>query len=241
MPLRAVSFMNEIEICPGVFQLEDDYRVYCVFVAGKSLSVLWDTGTGKHDLAAWARAKGAQAPAVLNSHGHFDHVGGNFRFPRALLAREDMPLLCGPARWEARDLPVGAEFPLGDEVCVCVDLSGHTAGSRGLLLKKRRLLLSGDALEARLRLMGPLAGSLSDAEKALRRALGLPFDAYIGAHTPGPQRKEQIELHIKHIQNLRNGSAKAAEGRDGAGRRVWRSLLKSGALRSAMLSDRPLP
>ena len=33
--------------------MEEDYRVYCTLVQGKDLAILWDTGQGKQDLAAY--------------------------------------------------------------------------------------------------------------------------------------------------------------------------------------------
>ena len=233
--------MNEIEIAPGVFQIEEDYRVYCVFAAGKASCVLWDTGMGKRDLSEYAKSKAALPLTVMNSHGHYDHTGGNFRFPRVLIAREDALLPDAPLSWEAADLPVGLETDLGGETCVCVDLSGHTRGSRGLLLKRSRLLLSGDALEPRLRLMQPGAGTLDDMKATLLRALDMPFDSYAGGHTPGLLGKEQIEAHLSHLEALGRGDVRALPGADGSGSRVWRSRFRSGSLRSDLLADRPVP
>ena len=45
--------MNQTELAPGVWHLEEDYRVYCTLVQGKDLAILWDTGQGKQDLAAY--------------------------------------------------------------------------------------------------------------------------------------------------------------------------------------------
>ena len=36
-----------------MWHLEEDYRVYCTLVQGKDLAILWDTGQGKQDLAAY--------------------------------------------------------------------------------------------------------------------------------------------------------------------------------------------
>ena len=45
--------MNQAELAPGVWHLEEDYRVYCTLVQGKDQAILWDTGQGKQDLAAY--------------------------------------------------------------------------------------------------------------------------------------------------------------------------------------------
>ena len=47
--------MNTTEICPGVIHIEESYRVYCTLVQGAALSLLVDTGLGKHSLSRTRR------------------------------------------------------------------------------------------------------------------------------------------------------------------------------------------
>ena len=65
--------MNRTEVLPGVWHLEEDYRVYCTLVQGKTLALLWDTGQGRTDLAAYVAQQVPTPCLVLNSHGHSDH------------------------------------------------------------------------------------------------------------------------------------------------------------------------
>lgn len=58
-----------------------------------TLAILWDTGQGKQDLAAYVAQRVSTPCLVFNSHGHSDHVGGNFRFPVAYVHPLDWPLL----------------------------------------------------------------------------------------------------------------------------------------------------
>ena len=131
--------MNRTEVLPGVWHLEEDYRVYCTLVQGKTLALLWDTGQGRTDLAAYVAQQVPTPCLVLNSHGHSDHIGGNFRFPQVYAHRGDWPLLAAYARLTGRETSVcplepGQCFALGGRRAEVISLAGHTKGSVGLLL-----------------------------------------------------------------------------------------------------------
>ena len=224
--------MNVYEICPGVLQIEEDYRVYCALVAGKTSAVLWDTGTGRKDLKAFVAQRVETPCAVLNSHGHADHTGGNWHFRAARLAREDWPLLGGTPDYELEDLSPGEVFDLGGITAECVCLAGHTRGSRGLFLRERRLLLAGDALDPRLQLLGPEAGDTGMLHETLRGVLALPFDEYLTGHGPRPLKKAQAEAHLRHLERFETASLTPAVQ---AGVPVWRCEWRQGALRSVFI------
>ena len=83
-----------------------------------------------------------------------------------------------------------------------VSLAGHTRGSVGLLLERERLLLAGDALNPTLLMLGPEARSFSQLRRTLAAAEAMPFDRYLASHTPGPLRKKQVGLHLRHLDHL---------------------------------------
>jgi glyoxylase-like metal-dependent hydrolase (beta-lactamase superfamily II) len=126
-------------------------------------------------LALQMRASGfdpADVTRVVVSHVHFDHTGGIPDFPNATVVigkaekdwvvagvRKtdfvDLEPLRGMERWQAIDYstekPMGtllaAHDLLGDGSLFAVDLSGHTPGSTGLLVRTSEapILLTGDA------------------------------------------------------------------------------------------------
>jgi glyoxylase-like metal-dependent hydrolase (beta-lactamase superfamily II) len=53
-------------------------------IEGDSSALLFDTGNGIGDLRAVVDRLTTKPVTVLNSHGHFDHVGGNFAFDTIL-------------------------------------------------------------------------------------------------------------------------------------------------------------
>lgn len=234
--------MNGKEICPGVWHFEEDYRVYCTLLRGRDLAILWDTGQGKQDLAAYVAQQVTTPCLVLNSHGHSDHIGGNFRFPRVCAPQADWPLLAAQAKMTGADyalepLEVGETFDLGGLTPRVVSLAGHTRGSVGLLLEEQRLLLAGDGLNPTLLLLGGEAAPVDQLRQTLEETEGLPFDRYLSSHSPGPLPKRRVGLHLRHLDCLRT---EPPSHPGPYGPRVCRSIHKEPGGRSVILFDRGL-
>jgi glyoxylase-like metal-dependent hydrolase (beta-lactamase superfamily II) len=70
-------------------------EVYSYLIEGRDRAVLIDTGTGAGDIAALARELTNRPISVINSHAHWDHVGGNWQFADIAIHRleaERLPL-----------------------------------------------------------------------------------------------------------------------------------------------------
>lgn len=234
--------MNQTELAPGVWHLEEDYRVYCTLVQGKDLAILWDTGQGKRDLAAYLAERVRTPYLVCNSHGHADHIGGNFRFSGVYAHPADWPLLEAHARmtgrdWHAAPLEAGMSADLGGRRVKVVSLAGHTRGSVGLLLEDEGLLLAGDGLNPTLLMLGPEAASFAQLRTTLEAVEQLPFERYLASHAPRPIAKAQVGVHLRHLDQIR-WEEPSHPGPYGP--RVGRSLYKEKGGRSVILFDRGL-
>ena len=110
----------------------------------------------------------------------------------ARMAEPVLPKLMG--RFVPVDLHIedGQIIPFGTEIRV-VHLPGHTAGSIGLHLPSKRVIIVGDALQYKFsrKLSPPSHRVTQDSEKALRsleKLLDLDFDIICFSHFP-PMRK----------------------------------------------------
>ena len=67
-------------------------NVYCYLLVGTQKALLIDTAYGFTDIAGAVRQLTDLPLITVNTHGHFDHVTGNYRFGKAYLHEKDFPL-----------------------------------------------------------------------------------------------------------------------------------------------------
>ena len=206
---------------------------------GERLAILWDTGQGETGPVGLGGRAGVHTLYSVQQPWPQRPHWGNFRFPLVYAHPADWPLLAAQARltgrdWSARPLEPGQRFDLGGREAQVVSLAGHTRGSVGLLLERERLLLAGDALNPTLLMLGPEAGSFSQLRRTLAAAEAMPFDRYLASHTPGPLRKKQVGLHLRHLDHLQQAPS-ARPGPYGSG--VCRSQHREAGGRSVIFFD----
>lgn len=89
---------------PGVHLIAEPGHVNSWLIGGSERSVLFDTGLGIADISAAVASVCPEAPEVVNSHVHFDHVGGNELFANTAMHRlgpEWVEAGCDPAQLDA--------------------------------------------------------------------------------------------------------------------------------------------
>jgi len=174
--------------------------------------VVIDPGGDTASLEREIDARGVAVQAILNTHGHFDHVGGN-----AHLARLDAPLGIHPAdralleagggaawfdvAYEPSPSPAialtdGQTLAFGSLRLEVIHTPGHTPGSVCLHVPREGALFTGDTLFAgsvgRTDLPGGDARALT---ASLKRLLALSEDTVIyPGH--GPASTLQKELRV---------------------------------------------
>jgi glyoxylase-like metal-dependent hydrolase (beta-lactamase superfamily II) len=73
------------QVSPGVVAIYEPFQwqeVISYLIEGSHSALLFDTGNGIADIASIARTLTKKPISVLNSHSHYDHVGGNFAFDK---------------------------------------------------------------------------------------------------------------------------------------------------------------
>jgi glyoxylase-like metal-dependent hydrolase (beta-lactamase superfamily II) len=183
-----------MKAAPNVFFVEGEGSdSNTVIVLGEEPFIV-DTGTGlsPQRLAhALAQAKLPEPQAIVNTHCHFDHVGGNHLFHAQVWAGEpdakhiaDADAYCAAKLFgckleKQRVEPLGKEFR-GWRV---IETPGHTPGSVCLL--KDGVLISGDTLFAeghgRTDLLG---GDEAAMERSLAKIIKLEYSTLLPGHGP---------------------------------------------------------
>ncbi|MGB3306979.1 MAG: MBL fold metallo-hydrolase [Thermomicrobiales bacterium] len=83
---------------PGIFMIEEPHhveRVKSYLIAGDERAILLDTGMGVADIRAVATSLTDKPILVVNSHAHWDHIGGNYHFDEILIHLAEAAMLLG--------------------------------------------------------------------------------------------------------------------------------------------------
>jgi glyoxylase-like metal-dependent hydrolase (beta-lactamase superfamily II) len=108
----ALPWFHVAEIEPGVALVAEPGFVFSWLVSGRDDQLLIDSGLGVADIRA-AIGHLADDPLLVNSHAHFDHVGGNGHFSRRAihpLGVQRLDSMNQPsAPWEYRVLDLGSD------------------------------------------------------------------------------------------------------------------------------------
>jgi glyoxylase-like metal-dependent hydrolase (beta-lactamase superfamily II) len=107
-------------VAPGVFAMSEPRQaegVNSFLVVGSKRAVLFDSGLGVGRISSVVHRLTALPVTVLNSHTHFDHVGGNSEF--ADVRNLDDPFSLASARGEVAESLVAYASKTLDEDHVC--------------------------------------------------------------------------------------------------------------------------
>ena len=155
-----------------------------------------DPSQGEAELLRALREQGLRLLAILNTHGHPDHVWANAAVKEATRARLAIhrrdayrldPATAPPAfmgtvpRADPDDLiDEGPVTYLRDVRIEALHTPGHTEGSTCFYLPEERSLFSGDVLFAgNVGRVDQPGGNAADMEKSLARVAGLPPDTTV--------------------------------------------------------------
>ncbi|HEU4516645.1 MAG TPA: MBL fold metallo-hydrolase [Steroidobacteraceae bacterium] len=196
-------------VAPGVFAISEPRQyegVNSFLVVGSTRALLFDTGLGVARIGEVVRGLTELPVTVLNSHTHFDHVGGNAEFGD--VRNLDAPFSKASARGEvSASIAVYARGTLGEErVCgklpagaTSRDYRLPTWRATGPVADGERLDIGGRTLEV---ISTP--GHTPDAICLLDRANGLLFtgDTYYSGEIYLWSPETSVKTYIASIDKL---------------------------------------
>ncbi len=197
-----------------VFILGFNYDSNCYLIND---NILVDTGAGhnKDYLFSQLRENGVEPEdieLVVNTHCHFDHIGGNCFFPNAKIAvhrldaisirNEDTLGTMGSAFDNADNSRVDIELEDGDEIAdfKVIHTPGHTSG--GICLWDGENLISGDTIFAgggvgRM----DIGGDYQDMKNSVEKLMELDVANIYPGHGPIVENngKDHIRLSYSYL------------------------------------------
>ncbi len=193
------------EIIENVYQIQDRFQACASLIIGSKKAVLFDTMNGVGDLKGLVEEITSLPLQVINSHGHVDHIGGNYQFGKVFMNNKDRSVIetnrailetietnmhqelinCKKSMEmsdQMLDIEPGTIIDLGERTLKVIPLEGHTQGSIGLLLEEERILFAGDAFTPQMCLFFPESLSVEEYQNMIIRTMEEPFDQYVLGH-----------------------------------------------------------
>ncbi len=170
----ATDWFEVYRAADGVFAIAEPYQfqeVISYLIVGSDRALMFDTGLGLVPIRPVVEQLTKLPVEVLNSHTHFDHVGGNAEFDR--IAAMDTPYTLANARGFAHDALAGEVA--AKSFCKGPPKDADTAGFRTRPWTKARSVAGGDRIDLGGRVLEVLhvPGHTPDALALLDRGNGL--------------------------------------------------------------------
>lgn len=153
----------------GKWQIDKDtwcisnrWSNFMYLLIGEEKAMLIDSGTGEGNIRKFVETITDKPVMVVNTHGHYDHTGGNFWWPEVWMKEESVQCAketfasWGDAFFADKDYPDykanilndGDVIDLGNRKVEVIAIGAHNEGSIALLDRQTKSLFSGDELEA---------------------------------------------------------------------------------------------
>lgn len=213
---------------PGTWTIRYE-NVYCYLLIGEKKALLFDTAYGNGNLREFVEEITDKPVMVVNSHGHFDHTGGNPWWSEVWAgpgAESVMRKAFNPAMqeefekkpypdYQVHTVKDGHIFDLGGREVEVFEIPAHHESSIALLDRQSRTLYSGDEIESGQVLLftrmnqQPLKEVVSAHLKNMQKLLKYEkdFDVICPGHNGSPLYKGYIHDFISLSEHILDGTA----------------------------------
>ncbi len=159
---EAGKLYGYFQIAPDTWCITNRWQNFIYLLIGEEKAMLIDTGCGEGNIRGVVEQITDKPVMVTNTHGHFDHSGGNSCWQEVWMAKEAAEHAREPftpmhkAWFEAQpwpdytihELTDGELIQLGKREVEVIAIPAHSEGSLAFLDRNTRFLFSGDELES---------------------------------------------------------------------------------------------
>lgn len=147
----------------NVYYFRDPLGVCFGILKGSKKSIVIDTGYGIEDIKKLVKKYIDTPYIVINTHGHMDHTGGNFRFDECYIPENDVELFIKHSSYERRMQSVKNALKNG-----LIDNTYDLEGYANQPLAKYKTIKAGDVID-----LGNLTVEVIDMRGHTKGSIGL--------------------------------------------------------------------
>lgn len=226
------NYFEAYKISERIYHIKDKLNVFSTLIVGKNMAILFDTSYGIGNLKIFVDDFVNVPYKVINSHGHVDHVGGNYQFEEVFIHQDDVELYIEHSNKEMRrqilnmarsegiisdldfedeninsevklkTIEEGKIFDLGDITIEVISMKGHTKGSIGLLIREEKILLAGDGANPFLWLFDKYATDVNTYIDTLTNLKKLDFEYILTSHSEVLLPKNRVDDFLNCAKNI---------------------------------------
>jgi hydroxyacylglutathione hydrolase len=204
-------------ICTNTWLIQGD-GCTSYLVVGEERGVVIDTGYATENIQAYAQTL-TDKPVIwaANTHGHFDHTGGNGWFERTYMSARALEIAKAPYPSKASlNYPLdylvtivgdGDRIDLGDRDLEVFEIPAHAPSSIAFLDRKERILFSGDEVARSVMLywqqdepQPTIEQHAKNLEKLMKHRQ--EFDFICSGHAEGLEDASLIDVLLEHDRQI---------------------------------------
>lgn len=193
---------------------------YSYLICGEKKALMVDAGMSLGNLRAYAEQFTDLPIMVVDTHGHFDHTGGNGYFDEVYVHTAGMDIVKKPfgdgagfpLDYEPKPVENGHVFDLGGTLVEVISIPAHAESSIALLDHKNRVLYTGDEVECGQVLLGGFARAQGPnrvrahlKNMKMLKTREAEYDIIYPGHNGTPIDKSYIDMFIELDTRVLNG------------------------------------